>query len=86
MPVFYFDILDDGQAFPDLCGVEMADLFEARDQAQGLLPDLARDRLPKGNRRDLRVSVRCGDGKRCFTARLIVQSEWDEGYGFTLSL
>jgi hypothetical protein len=76
MPLFYFDLVDDEESLPDNCGIELADVVEARIQAQALLPDIAREKLPDGDRRDLSVTVRSSEGLCCYKAVLTIQGEW----------
>ncbi|MGI3903605.1 MAG: DUF6894 family protein [Janthinobacterium lividum] len=78
MPLYYFDVVDDEQSVADEWGIELADDLEASEQALSLLPDIARNRLPRGDRRDISVLVRCGGGEPCFRATLIIRSEWSE--------
>ncbi len=75
MPRFYFDIVDDEHAFFDDWGVELADVVEASEQALSLLPDVAREALPIGERKDISVLVRSDAGRRCFTAALQIRTE-----------
>lgn len=77
MPLFYFDIYDNGRLSADDSGVECADLAEARDQAVALLPDLARDELPDGETHSFACVVRRGDGARCYRATLAFEGAWD---------
>ncbi|RYC29225.1 hypothetical protein D3273_25245 [Lichenibacterium minor] len=51
MPRYYFDIHDAKGFHPDEFGEALADLEEARDQAQLLLPDIMREELPNRKRR-----------------------------------
>ena len=69
-------MIDDGQAIPDQWGVDLADLSEARQQAQALLPNIARERLPTKNRRDLSVVVRFSEGQPCYKLALTIEGEW----------
>lgn len=50
MPLFYSDLYDGEKLVRDDFGVELDDLHEAREQAIALLPDLARDDVPEGER------------------------------------
>ena len=72
----YFDLTDDGQSFHDECGIELDDLSEARVQAQALLPNLAREKVPTKNQIDIAVIVRCDEGRQCYKAALTIQGEW----------
>ena len=46
MPLYFFDVIDNGALSRDDYGIELASFEEARDQAQVLLPDMARTELP----------------------------------------
>ncbi len=76
MPLYYFDVIDDGRSFSDECGIELEDQLEVRQQAQALLPHLARERLPIEDRRDLSVIVRGSEGQHCYKATLTIRGEW----------
>ncbi|MGI3903950.1 MAG: DUF6894 family protein [Janthinobacterium lividum] len=75
MPLFYFDVVDDGSMVSDDWGIELNDMDEAARQAQALIVDIARERLPSDGRKDVSVDVRC-DGRNRFQARLTIRGEW----------
>lgn len=77
MPLFYFDVVDDGKATPDEWGIELEDITEARDQAQALVPDLAREKILTGDRKDISVIVRCSEGRPCYRTTLTIQGVGD---------
>lgn len=58
MPLYYFDIIDDGICNHDEFGIELADIHEAREQAQALLPDIARTEMPGGENHTFVCEVR----------------------------
>jgi hypothetical protein len=62
MPLYFFDITDNGKGFPDTEGTDLADLETAREEALATLGEIARDRLPDGDRREFVIKVRDGDG------------------------
>ena len=72
MPLFFFDVLDDGNSVADEWGIELSDIHEAARQAQSLIVDIGRERLPSGGRRDICVKVKC-EGRPCFSATLTVR-------------
>lgn len=76
MPMYYFDIYDNGQLSRDDHGFDLASVGEARDQAIALLPDLARDELPDGERHSFVCVVRGPDGEACYRASLIFEGSW----------
>ena len=58
MPFYYFDIIEDGVLSRDEFGVELASFEEARDQAQALLPDIARAGMPSRDQSTFACEVR----------------------------
>lgn len=79
MPLFFFDVYDNGRLSTDDHGVECSGLAEARDQAVALLPDLARDELPDGDTHSFVCEVRRADGMRCYRATLTFNGIWHPG-------
>ncbi len=79
MTLFFFDV-DDGErrTFDDQ-GTEFPGLKEAREGAIRALPDVARDLLPDGDRRDFVVTVKDANGRALFRASLSFRSEWLNG-------
>jgi len=76
MARFYFDI-DDGDGYmEDDEGQEMAGPTSAREAAICVLPNIARDKLPDGDRRDYIVRVRDEAGAYVFQATLSLTAEW----------
>lgn len=76
MPRYFFDI-NDGTVVLDQDGTDCADLEEACLQAKRLLPDLARDEVPRdGDRRTFSVLV--SDEERCavYSATLTFTGLW----------
>lgn len=62
MPLYFFDVTDNGEGLPDTEGTELADLEAAREEALATLGEIARDRLPDGDRREFVIKIRDGDG------------------------
>ena len=75
MPRFYFDTHDDDRFVPDNEGVELKGVEEAKAEAVAALPDMARDALPDGDRRDFVVMVRNEGGHTVLRARLTLVVE-----------
>ena len=75
MPTYYFEVIDDRQLLIDEGGVICNDLSHPKRHAQSLIPDIACERLPKEDRRDLSVIVRSNEGRRCYTATLTLRGE-----------
>lgn len=76
MPRYFFDIDDGERRDRDNTGQELHDLAAARDAAIGILPDIARDVLPDGDRRDFTSSVRTEHDGVVFRAKLSLTTEW----------
>lgn len=79
MPRFFFDIDDGERRTTDSEGLELADLSAARDTAVSILPDLAREELPDGDRRVFVCQVRDDKGTVLFVATLSLVAEWVGG-------
>jgi hypothetical protein len=62
MPLYFFDVTDNGRGFPDTEGTDLADLEKAREEALATLGEIARDKLPDGDRREFVIKIRDGDG------------------------
>jgi uncharacterized protein DUF6894 len=77
MPRFYFDVFDGEITTPDKIGLDVEDGLERiRDLAVDALPDLAREKLPDGDRAEFTVTVRDEDGSDIFRAVLSFRVEW----------
>jgi len=75
MPRYYFDTQDGEFSVHDNEGVECANLDEAGALAVKSLPEMARDALPDGDRRDFIVEVRDETGKPVLGATLSLNVE-----------
>lgn len=75
MPRYYFDITDSGGHHRDDTGVDLADFEEAREQAQGLLPDIAREQLPDGELHSITCDVRDEAGRVVYRGTITYQGE-----------
>lgn len=58
MPRFFFDIHDGGTFTADRHGLELPGLEAAKATAMNVLPDIVRDEMPDGARRDFTVDVK----------------------------
>ena len=76
MPRFFFDTDDGEHLVRDDEGQDLPDLKAARDEAIGVLPDIARDVLPDGDRRDFVSVVRNEKDEVVFRAKLSLVAEW----------
>jgi hypothetical protein len=76
VPRFFFDI-HDGKAFtPDRVGLDLDSLEAAKDEAKKTLPDIVKDEMPDGDRRDFTVDVKDVAGQIVWriTLSLVVES------------
>ena len=76
MPRFFFDI-HDGEAFtPDRQGLDLDGLEAAKDEAKKALPEIVKDDMPDGDRRDFTVDVKDVAGQIVWrvTLSLVVES------------
>ncbi|QRM33922.1 hypothetical protein [Microvirga sp. VF16] len=76
MDRFYFDINDGERLTRDEVGNLCQSRKAMRDAAIKVLPDIARDELPDGDRRDFTVKVRDEGGHYLFQATLSLAAEW----------
>ncbi|WP_262272619.1 DUF6894 family protein [Microvirga yunnanensis] len=58
MPRFFFDIHDGKRFTPDREGLELEGLEAAKAEAKKTLPDIVKEVMPDGDRRDLTVDVK----------------------------
>jgi hypothetical protein len=76
MPRFFFDI-HDGEVFtPDREGLDLEDLEAAKAEAKRTLPEIVKDEMPAGDRRDFTVDVKDVAGQIVWrvTLSLVVES------------
>lgn len=76
MPRYFFDT-DNGELLvQDDEGIELPDAEAARTIGVAALSDMARDRLPNGDRRTFTVRVRDEQGAVLYSASLDMVGEW----------
>ena len=75
MPIFYFDI-QDGKYHKDDFGDQCADLEEAVTLARTILPDLARDGMPDGDRHVFICRVRDETNRVVYHCELAYRGTW----------
>ncbi|WP_336490266.1 DUF6894 family protein [Methylobacterium nigriterrae] len=76
MPRFFFDVHDGGPEFDDT-GTELSGPDEARQKAKRLLPDIAREDIPKdGDQRTFTVMVKDETGHPVYSATLTYAGLW----------
>lgn len=73
MPFYYFDIIDNSVFSRDEFGLELHSFEKAREQAQVLLPDIARSELPDGEEHTFVCEVREGERGIVYRGRLVYQ-------------
>ena len=70
MARYFFDVRDGESFYPDLEGLELTGIEEARDEATAALADAAKDALPRSVRREIAIEVRDGDVRPVLRAAL----------------
>ena len=76
MPRYFFDTDDGDQSHRDDDGLDLPHAEAARQAALDVLPDMARDKMPDGDRRTFVASVRNDQGAIIYTATLSRKGEW----------
>jgi hypothetical protein len=78
MPIFFFDVSDDGDALrsPDVIGTEHPNKECIPDEVADLLANIARDHLPDGSNHTFSVSVRDSDERVIYKATLALRAGW----------
>lgn len=76
MTRFFFDTDDGDFLSQDDEGMDLPDVEAARLAAMDVLPDMARDKLPDGDRRTFSVRVRNEAGTVLYSATLDLVGEW----------
>jgi hypothetical protein len=67
MPRFYFDVREGARFAPDDEGLEFASLEAAEHEAACAAAEIGRDRLPKGDAREVTVEVKNEHHQRVLT-------------------
>ena len=76
MPRYFFDTDDGDQSFRDDEGLDLPHVEAAREAALDALPDMARDKMPDGDRRTFVATVRDAYGVVVYSATLSLKGEW----------
>lgn len=76
MPRYYFDIHDGDHLSSDQDGLDCPTPDNMRDEAISVLPGIARDMLPDGDRKNFWVEVRDDKGRHVFRASLKLTAKW----------
>ncbi|PTM40635.1 hypothetical protein [Bosea sp. 124] len=78
MPRYFIDSSDGNFSHIDAEGVELAGDAAARYLALDALPDMVREVLPDGDKREFAVCVRDEFGKVIYSASLTLAGAWRE--------
>jgi hypothetical protein len=73
MPRYYFDVREGALFTPDDQGLEFASLDAAERMAAEAAADIGRDRLPKGDSREITVEVRNEHRQRVLTVTVTMK-------------
>ena len=76
MPRYYFDLTTSDGTTTDEQGQVMSGLDTMRREALQVLPDVARDELPDGDRDVFAIRVRDETGRYIFEATLSLKADW----------
>ena len=76
MARYFFDITDGKGLHPDDFGDEFDGFAEARDQAQVLLPDIARQELPDGELHVVTCDIRDDTGHIVYRGKLTFEGTY----------
>jgi hypothetical protein len=75
VPQFYFDVREGSRFMPDDEGLELSDLDHAEREAAEAAAEIGRDRLPKGDAREITIEVRNEHRQRVLTVTVSMQIE-----------
>ncbi|MDB5645886.1 hypothetical protein [Methylobacterium sp.] len=67
MPLFYFDVREGSTFVQDEEGIDFPDLDKAEQEAIQAVVSIGRERLPRGDTRDVTVEVQDENRKRVLT-------------------
>ncbi|RWQ21594.1 hypothetical protein [Mesorhizobium sp.] len=70
MARFFFDLTDNGNAYPDTEGTELPSLEAAEDEASTALLEIAKDAMPDGTFREVAFQVHDGTRKPLFVVKV----------------
>jgi hypothetical protein len=73
MPRFYFDTREGSYFIPDDKGLEFLDMGAAERKAAEAVAEMVRDRLPRGDTRDITIEVRDEHGQWVLTVRVTME-------------
>ena len=73
MPLFYFDVREGARFTPDEEGLEFDSLDTAEREAAVAAAEIGRDRLPKGDSREITIEVRDEHHRRVLTVKVSLE-------------
>lgn len=73
MPRFYFDVREGARFTPDDNGLEFDSLDAAEYEAAVSAAEIGRDRLPKGDARDITIEVKNEHQQRVLTVKVSIE-------------
>ena len=73
MPRFYFDIREGARFIPDETGLEFDSLDAAEREAASAAAEIGRDRLPKGDTREITVELKNEHRHRVLTVTVSME-------------
>src|SRR4051794_13534329 len=76
VPRYFFDFEDNGRLAVDEEGSDLDSIEQARSEAAGFLPAIAKDELPDGEDRVFVTTVRDEAGHALYRATLTYRGEW----------
>lgn len=77
MARYYFDVWDASGFHRDEVGDEFDSFEDARQQCQGLLPDIAREELPDGELHTITCEVRDEAGRVVYRGKITYEGTQD---------
>ena len=75
MPLYYFDVKDGAGFHRDEFGDDFDSFDDAREHAQGLLPDIVRRELPDGELHTVSCDIRDGTGRVVYRGKITYEGE-----------
>ncbi len=73
MSRYYFDVREGEKFTPDDLGLEIASLYAAEHEAACAAAEIGRDRLPKGDAREVTVEVKNEHHQRVLTIKASIE-------------
>ncbi|WP_201863439.1 DUF6894 family protein [Microvirga soli] len=73
MPWFYFDVREGTRFIPDATGLELESLDAAEREAASAAAEIGRDRLPKGDAREITVELMNEHRQRVLTVTVTME-------------